>query len=295
MPEGVPAAYQQAVEDGWRTGVQLVQRIGANARYLTDSGGKVAIDVSVGDAAVGIAIDFFGRYQAEMSRAPDGTERLVYVTPRGGSSVSADPISLLRGAAHRELAQRFMAYVLGEEGQKLWNYRLGTPGGPHKYALRRLPIRQDFYPVSADGTNFPSAYARHRQYYVDDLGDPGTNPYELGRALTYQPRWTGGHFNMLRDLVRVMCLDAGDELRAAWRTITNGGGPERQVEAVALLQRLPDWPEPLNWASALRVPREQHARMDLMREWTVFFRRSYGEAGNRASVRDGHRRSREEP
>jgi ABC-type Fe3+ transport system substrate-binding protein len=31
-----------------------------------------------------------------------------YVTPAGGSSVSCDPIGLVRGAPHRELAVRFI-------------------------------------------------------------------------------------------------------------------------------------------------------------------------------------------
>ncbi len=281
MPEGVPIVYQQAIEDGWLKGLRLVQRIGANARYLTDSGGKVAIDVSVGDAAAGIGIDFFSRYQSELSRAPDGTERLVYVTPRGGSSVSADPVSLLRGAAHRELALEFIAFVLGEDGQKLWNYEPGTAGGPEKFALRRLPIRRDFYPTTPDARDEPSNYPEHQAHYTDDLGSPEVNPYQLGAAFVYQPRWTGAHFNVMRDLVRVMCLDAGDELREAWSVIQSQGGPAEQAEALALLGRMPDSPVPLTWVSALSIPRE-YDRIDYMREWTVFFRKSCREAKERS-------------
>ena len=107
-----------------------MRRIGANARYFTDSASKVPIDVSTGDAAAGLAIDFYGRYQAETSKAPDGAYRMQYVTPEGGSSVSADPISLLRGAPHRELAVRFIEFVLAPEGQRLWTYAPGTRGGP---------------------------------------------------------------------------------------------------------------------------------------------------------------------
>jgi iron(III) transport system substrate-binding protein len=146
LPDGVPVAYQEAVARGWCDGINRVRLIGANARYFTDSAGKVPIDVGMGATAVGIAIDFYGRFQSEYTRGADGEPRMRYLTPVGGSSVSADPISLLRGAPNRELAVRFITFCLGEEGQKLWNYRVGEPGGPHRYALRRLPIRRDFYP-----------------------------------------------------------------------------------------------------------------------------------------------------
>ncbi|MEI7997297.1 MAG: ABC transporter substrate-binding protein [Methylococcaceae bacterium] len=144
IPATVPAHYQQAVEGGWREGLLLIERIGANARYFTDSAAKVPIDVSKGDAAMGMAIDFYGRYQAEYSRDLGGTERMAFVTPASGSSVSSDPVSLLRGAPHKELAVRFMQFLLSDDGQKLWNYRPGEAGGPIKYALRRLPIRRSF-------------------------------------------------------------------------------------------------------------------------------------------------------
>ena len=49
LPPAVPPAYQAAVERGWVAGVRLVQLIGANARYFTDSAQKVPIDVSAGD------------------------------------------------------------------------------------------------------------------------------------------------------------------------------------------------------------------------------------------------------
>jgi ABC-type Fe3+ transport system substrate-binding protein len=278
------AAYQAAVEAGWLRGIRLVQRMAANARYFTDSAGKVPIDVSMGSAAAGLAIDFYGRYQAETSRAPDGTPRMGYVTPSGGSSVSADPISLLRGAPHRELAVRFIVFALGDEGQKLWNYRPGTPGGPTTYALRRLPIRRDFYP--SDSPAWQAACEAHRAHTADPLSDPSVNPYALGAAFTYRPRWTAGHFGVHRTLIKAMCLDAGDELRAAWRAVLAAGGPDACPEAMAALARMPDDPEPLTWSSAPGILK-RHDPLDTARLWTAFFRRSYGEARRLADQRRG--------
>ena len=275
LPADVPAAYQAAVERGWVEGVNLVRLIGANARYFTDSGGKVAMDVSSGVAAAGVTIDFYGRFQAETEKAPDGRERMLYLTPVGGSSVSADPISLLRGAPHRELAVEFIAFVLGPDGQKLWNYRPGTPGGPLRFALRRLPIRRDFYPST--NAEIQAACERHHACTCDDLTDPAVDPYRLGQACVYQPRWTGGHFGIQRDLVRAMCMDSGDELRAAWRAILDHGGPAQNPAAMARLSALPDRPVPLDWRSAIGA--YAHAdRLEYLRAWTAFFRARYREA-----------------
>jgi ABC-type glycerol-3-phosphate transport system substrate-binding protein len=283
VPPNVPANYQAAVERGWLDGAHLVLRIGANARYFTDSSSKVAIDVSMGDAAVGMSIDFYGRYQAQTSKGPNGNDRMVYLTPLGGSSVSSDPISLLRGAGggadtpqtrreRREVAIRFIEFVLSEEGQKLWTYRPGTPGGPEKFTLRRLPVRRDFYPSTNPILN--AKHLEHLRYAADNLADPQVDPYQVGEQFTYYPRWTGQHFAFHRDLIRVMCLDAGDELKAAWRSIIDHGGPAQQLDAMKALEKLPD---EITWRTAPDIPKKQK-KIDYTRNWTIFFRTTYDEA-----------------
>lgn len=275
LPGGVPAAYQAAIEQGWLDGVRLIQRIGANARYFSESSSKIPLDVAMGQAAAGLAIDFYARFQIEHSRAPDGTERMGFVTPAGGSSVSGDPISLLRGAEHRELGVRFIEFVLGEEGQRLWAYRVGEPGGPHRFALRRLPARRDFYP--SDDPRLQSRFERHRPHLADDFSAPDINPYELAKHFVYRPRWTAAHFGIQRDLVRAMCLDAHEELRRAWLAVLAAGGPERRPEAMRALGRMPDRPVPLTWRTALDYGAKTD-RMEYLTDWTSFFRQSYREA-----------------
>lgn len=272
VPEGVPANYQAAVERGWEDGLHLVQLIGANARYFTDSASRVPIDVGAGDAAAGLVIDFYGRYQAQCSRPADGRDRMFYVTPIGGSSVSADPLGLIRGAQHRETALRFIEFTLSEEGQRLWTYAPGTPGGPEKYALRRLPIRRDFYPSDDPAMN--AAAVANMKYATDDLADPDINPYTLATNFTYRSRWTGSHFGVQRDLIRAMCLDSADELRSAWEAILRHGGPAAQPEAMELLGRLPDAPEQLAWHNATAIAKKYDA-MERMRTWTAFYRGNY--------------------
>jgi ABC-type Fe3+ transport system substrate-binding protein len=300
LPPAVPPAYQQAVERGWTDGVHLVQRIGANARYFTDSASKAPIDVSVGDAAVAMSIDFYGRYQAQNSRGPAGEERMLYLTPAGGSSVSCDPISLLRGAGgaaddpdlavrtrkrqeQRAVAIRFIEFVLSEDGQRLWTYKPGTPGGPEKFALRRLPIRRDFYPSTNPAIQ--AKHAEHAKHAADNLADPAVDPFKLAQQFTYHPRWTGSHFSFQRELVRVMCVDAGDELKEAWQGIAKAGGPARQPAAMARLGRMPNVtlqlkgsadrePVEVNWRTAPDISKK-YDRLDYTRAWTIFFRDNY--------------------
>jgi iron(III) transport system substrate-binding protein len=276
------AAYQAALEQGFVNGLRLIQAIGANARYFTDSATKVSLDVSIGDAAVGMSIDFYGRYQAQSTLAPDGTPRMKFVTPVGGTSVSCDPITLLRGAPHRDLAVRFITFTLSEDGQRIWTYQPGTPGGPEKYALRRLPIRRDFYPSTQPAQQ--ARHAEHAKYAADDLTDPTIDPYQVSKSFTYYPRWTLGHFSILREIIRSMCLDSGEELRDAWaryHTSTAGrdttGGALGPMPTVTLYNKDTKAREdvPMTWRAMLGM--KSFNSLEYQREWTAAFRKQYHE------------------
>lgn len=290
MPESVPAAYQHEVEQGWLDGIRLVQLIGANARYFTDSASKVPIDVGAGDAAIGMAIDFYGRYQAQFSKGADGAEHMVYVTPIGGTSASADPITLLRGAGTvqnpewREVAVRFIEFTLSEEGQRLWTYEPGSVGGPEKYPLRRLPIRRDFYPSTQPGIDGRSR--KHLAHAVDQLNDPTVDPYALSEHFIYYPRWTAGLFAIQRDIVKALCMDSGDELRNAWRAIIACDDPAKKTAALKHLSTMPtvtltdkqgaSRQVPFDWQQMHRMG--EFDSLEYMRVWVETFRRQYVEA-----------------
>ncbi len=194
---------------GWTRGLQVIQRAAANARYFTDAASKVPVDVSLGDAAIGMSIDFYGRYQSEAVRVSGQPSRIQYFTPERGSSVGVDPIGLLRGAPNRAVAVAFIEFVLSLEGQKLWNFKTGTPGGPTKYALRRLPIRKELYTPE----------------YADFRSDPAVFPYEEAKLFTYHPKWTAPLFKTMSFIVRVMCLDPHDEQVAAWKALVLANFP----------------------------------------------------------------------
>jgi iron(III) transport system substrate-binding protein len=188
--------------------LRLLQLVSANARYFTDSSQKPPIDVAAGNCAVGMCIDFYGRYQEQSTTERSGRQRLGFRMPEGGTTMSPDPIALMRGAPNREIAVAFIEYVMSMEGQKLWNFNPGTPGGPQHFALRRLPIRKDFY-THPEFTAFRS--------------DPDVNPYAGETPLVYNAAWTGSLFREMSFVIRIMGIDTHNELVAAWRAINAPG------------------------------------------------------------------------
>ena len=208
-------ATEAALAEGWKRGLQLLMKASANSRYFADGANKVPVDVAAGDAAIGMCIDFYGRFQSEMIRVGDEKSRLQYFTPIGGSSVGVDPIGMLRGAPHPELAKEFITFVLSAEGQKLWNFKVGAPGGPVRYALRRLPIRKELYEPQ---------YAQYRS-------DPAVFPYEEAKSFTYHDAWTGALFSPLRFIMRVSNIDSHDEQAAAWKALVAANFPPQATAA----------------------------------------------------------------
>jgi ABC-type Fe3+ transport system substrate-binding protein len=210
-----PASEPEAIRAGWTRAMQLLMKIAANARYFTDTSTKISLDVEAGEAAAGMTIDFYGRYQSEAVRRPDGSSRLQYLPVIGGSSVGVDPIGMFRGAPNPDLAKAFIAYVLSVEGQKLWNWQAGVPGGPQRYTLRRLPI-------------LPELYAPE---FREVRSDPDVNPYELAKTFTYHEAWTGKLFRPIAFIFRVMCIDPHDELAEAWRALIAADFPPEATAA----------------------------------------------------------------
>lgn len=197
------------MELGWAAGLRLIQRMSANARYFTDSASKPPQDVGQGNASAGMCIDFYGRSFAEELTSANGTPRVVWIAPLGGTTLSSDPVAVLKGAPNSEVAQAFVEFCLSPEAQILWFGNPGSPGGPKSRALHRTPIRRDVYtPENLAHSTMPNA----RPY--EDLGN-----------FTYQRELTGAAFNTLRQIVRVMCIDSHDEMQAAWAALHAAGMP----------------------------------------------------------------------
>jgi hypothetical protein len=118
------------------------------------------------------------------------------------------------------VSEAFIEFSLSLDGQKLWNLQPGAPGGPAYFALRRLPVRRDFY------TQPGIAAVR---------SDPDEDPYSAQNRLINQPERTGRLFREMALVIRVMCLDTQPELKRAWKALIAAGMP---AEALALFQDL---------------------------------------------------------
>lgn len=256
------AARGQSEDSGWADGVGLIRQISANARLYTDSSSVAPIMVSQGEAAAGMAIDFYGRSQANAV----GNDRMGYVEPENATIVNPDPIALVTGAPHRELAEQFIRFVLSPEGQLLWNTKAGAPGGPRQSSLRRLPIRQDLY--------LPALTAN----YTDQV-----NPFVAASSFN-KSNVREATFPILGELIQASCIDLLDDLVSTRRILL--ASPTQAAELDARLGRFPFDQKEAKERMAKWKAASASQRMGLMLAWTGQFRAEYAalrdEAGGRS-------------
>ena len=99
-------------------------------------------------------------------------------------------------------------------------FKPGRSAVPRNSALRRLPVRRDFY-SHADWTQ-----------YRDDAD---VDPYSQKKLLVYVDAWTADVYTQMRFIIRVMTEDTHPELVSAWRAIIAAPEPARS-KALAVLQ-----------------------------------------------------------
>lgn len=189
---------------GWRPGLALLRRAAANARTFAPSGTRGPVDVAAGDAAMAVAIDFYGRYQAQVladaARAAGRDPRPVvnFTLPQGESAVDPDPVGMLRNAPHAEMARRFIEFCISPEAQRLWQFRAGTPGGPSRFELRRMPIMRSLY--EREASRFTDAVDPFAEARPPAFHDPAMRAF-------------------LPTLFAAMAMDCHPQLREAWACI----------------------------------------------------------------------------
>lgn len=278
---------------GWKQGWAVLRRTFANARAFQLNSSQASVDVSSGEAAAGMCIDFYGRYQAGVV----GDQRVGYVDPAAPeadgrlsamTAITPDPVSLIRGSPHRELAVDFITWLLSKEAQHLWQLRAGVEGGPRRFELRRLPIRQDVY---AD---------EQRKHWTD----PQAEPFAIASPL---PREVPNYFSLVSPVTHALAADVHEDLQAAWRTLqrTPEADP-RKAKMLELFDALPEeltlrFPDPAMeaaWLGILSAPgdprrpavvaalqafsksldervKQPEALQRDRQRWTAFFRANY--------------------
>lgn len=190
---------------GWDDGWRILREMSANTRYFTSAATKPPLDVAAGEAMAGLAIDFYGRTQAQAVTppgAPPESSRVGYVDPVGATYIDADPISILRSGPNPELARRFVEFCLTEQAQSLWQFRANpqqagpTPTGPVRYELRRAPVRRVMY-------------ERYADRFVDQL-----DPFQAAADVESK-----GWRSAIPIMMGAFGVDSDDELHAAWAAL----------------------------------------------------------------------------
>lgn len=201
---------------GWENGWRLLREISANSRAFVNSSPKPPIEVSQGEAAAALAIDFYGRGQAQATLMPGqdpATSRVGYVDPPGSVFIDADPISLLRGAPNPDLAKRFVEFCLTDEAQSLWQLPAtsgprasanpttsdGVQAGPERYELRRMPVKRSMYDRA--GPYFP-------------LFSDKVDPFEIA-SQTRPAGWRSA----IGVMMGAFAIDVAHDQRAAWAAL----------------------------------------------------------------------------
>jgi iron(III) transport system substrate-binding protein len=259
--------YRKAIAAGWKRGMSELLKIAANARYFTDSSPVVPMDVSRGEAAAGVAIDFYARVTQESV----GSDRVGFVAPVGATAITPDPVAILYGVKGKklELAQHFIEFSISPEAQRLWILKPGTPGGPVDRSLRRPPARRDVY---ADRTG-----------WADDL-----NPFEEAAGFNQRGEWMA-LFGDTRPIWVAAWIDSRDALKDAYRRILAVKDDARRA---ALLDELADLPIEMGDVEKIRTERKRMEQspgeLDAWRarqqiHWAAEFRRHYEEVGRKAS------------
>jgi iron(III) transport system substrate-binding protein len=269
---------------GWEDGWRALRSMCGNARYFSNSSPKPPIDVSHGEAAAGLAIDFYGRGQGQAVLLPgqDASEsRVGYVDPAGATYVDADPVAMIRGGPNPALARRFIEFCLSEEAQALWQFRAlekngranpraagnprgpdGEPMGPRDYELRRMPVRRVMYEKYAGA-------------FIDQI-DPFTS------ASDRQP---AGWRSAIPLMMGAFGIDTAHECRDAWRRVIAETDPARRARLAEMYYSWPDTRLPDGRTLAF-VPENFRAISDAWKdpavrsrceiEYTRFFREAYG-------------------
>jgi len=173
---------------------------------------------------------------------------------------------MFRGAPNPEYATAFLEFVLSPGGQQLWNYKTGTAGGPKRTAMRRLPVRKDLY------------IDRH----LKNFSDPKVMPYEHADDFVYVPEYTAGYFDVIRFLVKVMCIDVHPELRKARKALIRNGFPERALDTYHDLRMVTHEKATTRINDVLRSD-DKLLRLRLTRDLAGHFRKQYSKVTEMAN------------
>jgi spermidine/putrescine-binding protein len=184
--------------------------------------------------------------------------------------LNPDSIAILKGAPNLEVAQRFLDFILSDEGQKMWLLPVGAEGGPSENLLGRMSILPHLYDV------------------VGDLSVVPINPFEITSSLDYNANLGGSRWSFVNDVIGSTIIDVHEDLVSAWEAIISaeealdgaGKTSSKLDEAKAKLVEAP-----LTWEeaqTALELYGDAEKRNEYITEWHTFATEKYDAVKNLA-------------
>ena len=180
---------------GWEEGWQVLTLLGAKTRAFDRSSATTAKEITTGDVAYALAIDFYAMTQI----ASVGPDNAGFVLPRDCVIVNPDGIAILHGAPHEELARRFVEFCLSDDGQKLLLLPRGSAGGALKFSIERMSIRPDLYDRYRNVTLVP----------INPFAQPISFQYDAAKGAA---RWS-----IVDNLIGATIIDVHPELVKAFQ------------------------------------------------------------------------------
>lgn len=196
---------------GWDKGWELLARIAGNTRKFTHSSSDPIKAVVSGDAAASMAVDFYAQPKVDEI----GEANLAFTLPDGQTVLDADPIAIVRGTQNRQVAERFLAFVLSKDGQKLLILPKGEAGGPKLGALGRMSVNT-------------AAYKETEGKRASKL-----NPFDLKSLLKMDLDKASKMQRPFNDLIGAIQIDVHEDLKKAWQAVIRRGAKPEEIATLA--------------------------------------------------------------
>jgi ABC-type Fe3+ transport system substrate-binding protein len=184
---------------GWDKGWAVLTEFSANTRNFLSSSAASAIEVGVGDAAYGVAIDMYGQAQSGFY----GKENVSFVLPEGQTVITPDCIAILKNPPHPVLAQHFVEFVLSRDGQLLWMLPKGAPGGATHYHINRMSVIPALYDELAGTTPVQA------------------NPFKMHSNEGYSNDTASKRRAILSVIISAWMIDTHDWLARVWKVLNS--------------------------------------------------------------------------
>ena len=212
---------------GFSDGMTLLLKLAGNARSFTHSSSDPIKAVISGDVVASLAIDFYA-----LSKINDlGPKNLGFVMPYKKTVLDPDPVAILRGAPHLEVAKRFVDFSLSKEAQALWMLPPGAVGGPKTAFLGRIAVNPDAYELT-EGRRVQAA-----------------NPFTAGGFFQFDGQKAAKINIVLSDFIGATMVDHHKALKKAYQLVKDQPDHQRfyqvnETEA-SLLALVAQWRDPL--------------------------------------------------